>query len=142
MATRKTSVRQHPKRRDTGRFDWRKHEREIERLQTDKKKGKTTASRAEIEQRYRRAGYKKTVLGADKGQKVQYAKTNPDDTQDHCRIFVGQDDVIIEEHTDLVSPTVDPIGHVVADVGYVAYERKHGHNENRSKIVTFKKRVK
>ncbi len=143
MSKKKVSVKQHPKQRSTGRFDWRKHEREIERLESSKKKGKVYASKTELENRYKKAGYKKTVLGADKGQKVQYAKQNPDHTQDHMRLFTpNSDTIIIEEHTDLVSPQHDPINHLITDVGTVAFERKAGHNENRSKIITFKKRVK
>lgn len=139
----KTKVSGHPKERQTGRFNWKTHTREIERLHQDKKKGKQYATQKEIETRYKKRGYKKPdpLTTAKHGSNKEFVKPNPDNTQDHARIYNEEKRIKIEEHTDLRDVNKDPVGHAVLDVGLVTMSRELEHkNENRTKTVTFKKR--
>ena len=139
----KTRVSGHPKERQTGRFNWKTHEREIERLQQDKRSGKTHISHKELDRRYKKRGYKepKPLTTAKHGSKKEYVKPNPDGTQDHARVWDKENKIKVEEHTDLRDPNIDPAGHVILDVGVVGLAREVEHeNENRTKSVTFKKR--
>ena len=139
----KTKVSGHPKERQTGRFNWKTHTREIERLEQDKRSGKTHISHKELETRYKKRGYTepKPLTTAKHGSKKEFVKPNPDDTQDHARIWDKGDKIKVEEHTDLRDPNVDPVGHAVLDVGLVTASRElEQKNETRTKEVTFKKR--
>jgi len=130
-----TTVRGHVKKRKTGRFNWRRHKRTIEYLQEKKRQGKKYATAAEIKKEYKKKGY--TTHGADE----QLFKQNPDGTQDHARIWVEEKKIVVEEHTDLVSPKKDPLGHVIVDVGAVTASRELANaNENRTKKVVFRKK--
>ncbi|MCE7748434.1 MAG: hypothetical protein GPJ51_08545, partial [Candidatus Heimdallarchaeota archaeon] len=78
---------------------------------------------------------------AKHGSNKEFVKPNPDDTQDHARVWVKEDKIKVEEHTDLRDPNVDPAGHILLDVGLVTMSREiEKENENRTKSVTFKKR--
>jgi len=138
---RKTTVRGHVKKRKTGRFNWRRHKRTIEYLQEKKRQGKKYATAAEIKKEYKKKGYTTKGLGASHGADEQLFKQNPDGTQDHARIWVEEKKIVVEEHTDLVSPKKDPLGHVIVDVGAVTASRELANaNENRTKKVVFKKK--
>jgi len=136
-----TEVKAHQKKCRRGRFNWRRHKRVIENLEQRKKKGKRYAATAEIERTYKRRGYTNQGLGAKHGADVQFFKQNPDGTQDHARIWEKEKKIVVEEHTDLVSPKKDPAGHLLVDVGAVTVSREVGNkNENRTKKVVFKKK--
>ena len=112
----KTRVSGHPKERQTGRFNWKTHTREIERLEQDKQSGKTHASQKEIEQRYKKRGYKKPdpLTTAKHGSDQEFVKPNPDDTQDHARIWDKEGKIKVEEHTEFVAPRYKYIGPSIA----------------------------
>lgn len=138
-----TDVKAHQKKRKTGRFNWRRHKRVIEDLEQRKKTGKRYAAAAEIERTYKHKGYTKKGLGAKHGADVQFFKQNPDGTQDHARIWEDEKKIVVEEHTDLVSPEKDIPGHLLVDVGAVTVSREVANkNENRTKKVVFKKKTK
>lgn len=141
--TRDSTVSSHKQRYGKNKKWKRKgrYNRVIEYLE----KQKSVESRRTVERKYKRGGYYKPspLMAAQHGSDSQWVKQNPDNTQHHARIYDKGDHIEVEEHTDLVSPERDPIGHVAVDVVDVTVQRElMQHNENDTKIIRLKKRGK
>lgn len=118
-------------------------EKTIDRLKEMKKKGRKEMTLSEVEKEYEKDGYDKTWMGADKEQKSQFSTTDKYGRQKHARLYEFDQDILVEEHKDLVSPEDSMIGHAVIDVGVVGHQRRQkNRNLNDSEVVTFTRKKK
>lgn len=118
-------------------------EKTIDRLKDMKRDGKKEMTLSEVEKEYSKDGYDKTWMGSDKEQTSQFSTTDKYGRQKHARLYEFDNDILVEEHKDLVSPEESMIGHAVIDVGVVGHERRtNNRNLNDSEVVTFTRKKK
>ena len=136
---KKTTVRRHTRKLASNkRVIVKRHKRAINRLNTKKQ-----YKLSEIYDLYEREGYyvPSDLMAGRHGATKQFVKQNADGTQNHARVYDQGKQILVEEHTDLVSPEVDPAGHVAVDVGEVTFRREVlGENPNRTEVKVLRKK--